>query len=151
MKEWLEYAAAWAGVKFLGLLPRSVARLWAPTSPRCFLSAPAATPHRHAQPHTGFSDWSDARRRQAIRGMVRQVGWMVGEFSQFPEYTRQNIERIVILDGFENFDAARRRGKGVLFLTGHMSAWELAPFAHAFMAIRFIFSCARSPTGASTR
>jgi len=63
--------------------------------------------------------------------MIRQVGWMVGEFSQFPKYTRENIERIVILDGFENFDAARRRGKGVLFLTGHMSAWELAPFAHA--------------------
>ena len=32
------------------------------------------------------------------------------------------------MDGFENFDAARRRGKGVLFLTGHMSAWELSLF-----------------------
>ena len=36
-----------------------------------------------------------------------------------------------MIDGAENFEAARRRGKGVLFLTGHMSAWELAPFAHA--------------------
>ena len=35
------------------------------------------------------------------------------------------------IDGAENFDCAQRRGKGVLFLTGHMSAWELAPFAHA--------------------
>ena len=63
--------------------------------------------------------------------MIRQVGWMAGEFSQFPKYTREKIERIVIVDGFENFDAAQRRGKGVLFLTGHMSAWELAPFAQA--------------------
>jgi KDO2-lipid IV(A) lauroyltransferase len=38
---------------------------------------------------------------------------------------------VVVIDGFENFDAARRRGKGVLFLTGHMSAWELSSFAHA--------------------
>jgi len=63
--------------------------------------------------------------------MVRQIGWMAGEFSQFPKYTRAGIEEIVVVEGFENFDAARRRGKGVLFLTGHMSAWELAPFAQA--------------------
>ena len=78
-----------------------------------------------------FPDWTDAQRRRVIRGMVRQIGWMAGEFSQFPKYTRENIGRIVVVDGFENFDAARRRGKGVLFLTGHMSAWELAPFAQA--------------------
>ena len=81
--------------------------------------------------HLAFPDWSDAQRRKVVRGMIRQIGWMAGEFSQFPKYTRENIERIVLLDGFENFDAARRRGKGVLFLTGHMSAWELAPFAQA--------------------
>jgi len=63
--------------------------------------------------------------------MIRQIGWMAGEFSQFPKYTRESIQKIVSVDGCENFDAARRRGKGVLFLTGHMSAWELAPFAHA--------------------
>jgi KDO2-lipid IV(A) lauroyltransferase len=78
-----------------------------------------------------FPDWTDRQCRRAIRGMVRQIGWMAGEFSQFPKYTRENIERIVVVEGFENFDAARRRGKGVLFLTGHMSAWELAPFAQA--------------------
>jgi KDO2-lipid IV(A) lauroyltransferase len=78
-----------------------------------------------------FPDWTDEQRKRAIRGMIRQIGWMAGEFSQFPKYTRERIERIVAVDGFENFDAARRRGKGVLFLTGHMSAWELAPFAQA--------------------
>jgi KDO2-lipid IV(A) lauroyltransferase len=78
-----------------------------------------------------FPEWTDARRRQVIGGMVQQIGWMAGEFSQFPKYSRDEIERIVVVDGFENFDAARRRGKGVVFLTGHMSAWELAPFAQA--------------------
>jgi KDO2-lipid IV(A) lauroyltransferase len=63
--------------------------------------------------------------------MVRQIGWMIGEFSQFPKYTRANIKQLVVIDGAENFAAARQRGSGVLFLTGHMSAWELAPFAHA--------------------
>lgn len=132
MREWLEYAAAWVGLKFMGALPRPAAR---------FVGASFVQVAYWLRPKLGnaallnlrmaFPDWSDARRREAIRGMIRQIGWMVGEFSQFPKYTRERIEEIVLLDGNENFDAARRRGKGVIFLTGHMSAWELAPFAHA--------------------
>jgi len=132
MRESLEYAAAWIGLKFLGLLPRPVARFVGAT----FAAAAYAvrTPLRRSAMFNlrlAFPDWTDAQRRHAIRGMIRQIGWMAGEFSQFPKYTRERIEQIVVVDGFENFDAARRRGKGVLFLTGHMSAWELAPFAQA--------------------
>jgi KDO2-lipid IV(A) lauroyltransferase len=132
MREWLEYAAAWVGLKSLGLLPRPAAR-WVGVFFAATALAIRAPLRRTAMFNLrlAFPDWTDARRKQAIRGMTRQVGWMAGEFSQFPKYTRGNIERIVVFDGFENFDAARQRGKGVLFLTGHMSAWELAPFAHA--------------------
>jgi Kdo2-lipid IVA lauroyltransferase/acyltransferase len=132
MREWIEYAAAWIGVKSLGLLPRPAARF----AGASFAAAAYAlrTPLRRAAMfnlNLAFPDWSDAERKRVIRSMIRQIGWMAAEFSQFPKYTSENIQKIVVLDGFENFDAARRRGKGVLFLTGHMSAWELAPFAHA--------------------
>lgn len=132
MREWIEYAGAWLGLKALGLLPRPAARFVGV----CFAAVAFALrpPLRRAAElnlRLAFPDWTDAERKQAIRGMIRQVGWMAGEFSQFPKYTRKNIERIVTIDGAENFEAARVRGNGVLFLTGHMSAWELAPFAHA--------------------
>src|ERR1700683_3228834 len=132
MREWIEYAATWIGVKSLGLLPRPVARFVGAS----FAAAAYAfrRPLRRAAMFNlalAFPDWSEAQRKSVIRRMIQQIGWMAAEFSQFPRYTRFNIEKIVVLDGFENFDAARRRGKGVLFLTGHMSAWELAPFAHA--------------------
>ncbi len=132
MGEWLEYGAAWLALKSLGLLPRPVARAvgaWVAAAVYCFrppLRRAAAFNLRLA-----FPEWTAAQRRHAIRGLVRHIGWMAGEFSQFPKYTRKNIERVVALDGFEHFAAAERRGKGVLFLTGHMGAWELAPFAHA--------------------
>jgi KDO2-lipid IV(A) lauroyltransferase len=132
MRESLEYAAAWAGLKFLGLLPRSAAR---------FVGATSAAAAYYLRPplrrasifnlQLAFPQWTDKERKRAVLHMIQQIGWMAGEFSQFPKYTRANIKRIVILDGYENFEAARRRGKGVLFLTGHMSAWELAPFAQA--------------------
>jgi Kdo2-lipid IVA lauroyltransferase/acyltransferase len=132
MRESLEYAAAWAGLKFLGLLPRSAARFVGATC--AGLAYYLRPPLRRAAVFNlrlAFPDWTDKERKRAVRLMIQQVGWMAGEFSQFPKYTRANIERIVVLDGYENFNAARRRGKGVLFLTGHMSAWELAPFAQA--------------------
>ncbi len=132
MREWFEYAATWIGLKSLGLLPRAVARFAGES-----FAAAAYTfrrPLRRVAMFNltlAFPEWSKAQRKRVIRRMIQQIGWMAAEFSQFPKYTRANIEKTVVLDGFENFDAARRRGKGVLFLTGHMSAWELAPFAHA--------------------
>ena len=132
MHEWIEYAAAWLGLKAMGLLPRPAAR---------FVGAAFAavayrlrTPLRKAAQtnlRVAFPELSERKRDEIIRRMVRQVGWMAAEFSQLPKYSRENIEKVVVIDGFENFDAARRRGKGVLFLTGHMSAWELSSFAHA--------------------
>src|SRR5271169_2659472 len=132
MREWLEYAVAWTGLKLLGLLPRTAAR-WVGAA---FASVAYAfrMPLRRAAMfnlHLAFPEWSEAKRKGIIRGMIRQIGWMAGEFSQFPRYTPQNIARVVVIDGAENFDAGQRRGKGVLFLTGHMSAWELSSFAHA--------------------
>jgi KDO2-lipid IV(A) lauroyltransferase len=132
MREWMEYAATWMGLKSLGLLPRPVARLVGESF--AAIAYALRPPLRRAAMFNlslAFPDWTEAHRKGVIRRMVQQIGWMAAEFSQFPKYTRANIENIVVLDGFENFDLARRRRKGVLFLTGHMSAWELAPFAHA--------------------
>src|ERR1700683_62412 len=115
MRDWLEYAVAWFGLKLLGLLPRSVARFVGAS----FASA-AYGLRTHLRPramcnlHLAFPDWSEAKRKEIIRGMIRQIGWMAGEFSQFPRYTPQNIGRVVEIDGAENFDVGQRRGRGVL-------------------------------------
>jgi Kdo2-lipid IVA lauroyltransferase/acyltransferase len=132
MREWIEYAAAWLGLKAMGLLPRSVARMVGAAF--AAIAFRVRTPLRRAAQtnlRIAFPEISETKRDEIVRRMVRQVGWMAAEFSQLPKYSRDNIENIVVIDGFENFDAAKRRGKGVLFLTGHMSAWELSSFAHA--------------------
>lgn len=132
MREWCEYVAVWTILKFLGILPRPVARAVAAAMARVLLRClPRLRRTAMTNLRLAFPDWTDEKRRETIRAMTRSLGWMAAEFAHFPELTRENIERLVALDGFENFDAARRRGKGVIFLTGHMSAWELAPFAQA--------------------
>jgi len=131
MREWFEYAAAWVGLKSLGLLPRPAARfVGAAFAYFAYICRPPLRRAAMFNLHLAFPDWSQKQRKQVIRGMILQIGSMAGEFSQFPKYTRENIEQVVVLDGFENFDVGRRCGKGVLFLTGHMSAWELSSFAH---------------------
>lgn len=135
VRQWLQYAALWLVLKTAGLLPRTAARVFgAFVVHMIFVLVPRL--HRIAMFNLrlAFPDWDDDKRRHAIRGMVRQLGWMAGEFSQFPKYARAPVgqmEQIVALDGLENFLAGERAGKGVLVLTGHMSAWELAPFAQA--------------------
>ena len=132
MKEWLEYAGVWLIVKALGLLPRAMARAMASALTR-FLYALLSRLQKTAEINLriAFPDWSEAQLKSVIRGMLRNLGWMAAEFARFPKYTKQNIDQIIVLDGHENFLEGQRRGKGVLYLTGHFGAWELSSFAHA--------------------
>jgi KDO2-lipid IV(A) lauroyltransferase len=132
MRERLEYAAAWATLKFFGWLPRPVSR-W--TAARfaaiLFRLRPAWRRVAMFNLQLAFPGWSEAERSRVVRLMVRNLGWLMAEFAHLPHYSRESIERTMVQDGFENFLAAERQGRGVLFLTGHLGAWELKPFAHA--------------------
>src|SRR5438045_6043204 len=132
MKEWFEYAAVWTILLALRILPRSAARAVAASVAR-LLYAVASRLRKTAEFNLrlAFPDWDEQRRGVVIRGMVRNLGWMAAEFARFPRYTRENIGDVLILDGHENFLEGQQRGKGVLYLTGHIGAWELSSFAHA--------------------
>ncbi len=132
MKEWLEYAPVWLILKMLGALPRRVARGFAAFVTRMLYSLqPKLRKTAEFNLRLAFPDWNDAQRKDAARKMVRNLGWMAAEFARLPRLTKENIEEVVILEGHENFLEGQRRGKGVLYLTGHIGAWELSSFAHA--------------------
>ncbi len=131
-KQWVEFAALWVLLKGCGVLPRGMARsLGAGVAASLFALMPRLRRVAEINLKIAFPEWDERKRRQVIRGMVRQLGWMGGEFSQFPKYSAEKIGEVVEISGLENFLAAESRGKGVLFLTGHFGAWELAPFAQA--------------------
>jgi KDO2-lipid IV(A) lauroyltransferase len=132
MKEWLEYAAVLLILKTLGAFPRTVARvLAASVTSLLFRLQPKLQKTAEFNLRLAFPDWTDARQKEVTRRMVRNLGWMAAEFAGFPRLTKRNIEKVVILEGHENFLEGRRRGNGVLYLTGHIGAWELSSFAHA--------------------
>ena len=132
MKEWLAFAAVWVVLKFTGALPRPSARSLAVGVARgLFAVTPKLRRTAEFNLKLAFPEWTDEQRAATVRGMVRSLGWMAAEFAMMPRYTRKNIEEIIVLDGHENFLEGQRRGKGVLFLTAHVGAWELSSFAHA--------------------
>jgi Kdo2-lipid IVA lauroyltransferase/acyltransferase len=132
MKEWFGFAVAWLLLKFLGVLPRSLARGVAVFTVRILLTMlPKLGRTANFNLRLAFPEWNDSQREVAIKNMTRYLGRQAVEFARFPRYRRGNIEQIIEIEGHENFLEAQKRGKGVLILTGHIGAWELSSFAHA--------------------
>ena len=79
---------------------------------------------------------TDARdRARIVDGVFRSIARLLVTFARFPSMNRANIGRCIRYEGFEHFEQALRRGKGVLFATAHLGNWELSAFAHALMAV----------------
>src|SRR5262245_43113830 len=132
MMEWLAYAVVWSVVRLAGAMPRSLARATGVALARLlFAVTPKLRKTAEFNLKLAFPQWTSAQREATTRGMVRSLGWMAAEFALMPGYTRKNIEEVIVLDGHENFLEGHKRGKGVLFLTAHIGAWELSSFAHA--------------------
>jgi Kdo2-lipid IVA lauroyltransferase/acyltransferase len=132
MRQRLEYAAAWPFIKLLGILPRPLARAVGIGLGRIFYLLHFRL-RRVGMRNLAlaFPEKSAAERARILRGEFTSLGRQLAELCQFPRYTRENVDQIVVYDGFENYERARARGKGVLFLTAHFGGWELSAFAHS--------------------
>jgi KDO2-lipid IV(A) lauroyltransferase len=75
-----------------------------------------------------------ADRRVVIDGVFASIARILVAFSRFPQLNKNNISDWIRYEGFEHFEEALRRGRGVLFATAHMGNWELSAFAHSLMA-----------------
>jgi len=78
-----------------------------------------------------FPEKTPAERRRILRGVYVSLGRLLGEACLFPRYTSAKASTIAVYRGFENFEAAEKRGQGVLLLTAHMGGWEVGSFFHS--------------------
>ena len=132
MRYRLEYALAWVLLKLVGALPRPLAR-----AAGISIAWMVYLLHRKLRRvgmrnlELAFPEKTRRERKKILRGVFTSLGRQVAEVCLFPKYTRENVSKTVVYEGFENFERALARGKGVLFLTGHLGAWELSAFAHS--------------------
>ena len=132
MRQRLEYALAWPLIKALSLLPRPLARV-AAISLAWLVYLLHGRLRRVGMRNLAlaFPEKKSSERARILRGEFTSLGRQLAEVCQFPRYTPENVSRVVIYDGFENYERAFTRGKGVLFLTGHFGGWELSAFVHS--------------------
>ena len=128
----VEYALARTILRILKPLPRPLARLGAGlVAFLVYLLAGRFRRVAHRNLRLALPELSAGERRRIVRGVYLNLGRMLAEFARFPRYTRQNVAQVITYDGFENYEEAVRRGRGVIYLTGHLGAWELGAFAHS--------------------
>lgn len=127
-----EYAAARALISGLGVLPRA----WAVAAGRglgrlayMFAGGLRRTGERNLE--LAFPEMSAAERAAVLRGCFRNLGRLLGEFTQFPRHTPESLRELVEYDGIEYLHQGKARGKGVIFLTSHLGGWEILSFAHS--------------------
>src|ERR1700741_4423395 len=110
----LEYALVWCVVKAVGALPRPLAR-----AVGIALGQLIYLLHRKLRRvgmrnlALAFPDKNRRERRRIVRRVFTSLGRQFAEVCLFPSYTSFNISHIVTYDGFENFERASERGKGV--------------------------------------
>jgi KDO2-lipid IV(A) lauroyltransferase len=132
MRQRLEYALAWPFIKILGIWPRPLARAfgigigWV-----VYLLHVRLRQVGMRNLALAFPEKSAAERARILGGEFTSLGRQLAEVCQIPKYTPENVDQVVGYDGFENYERARARGKGVLFLTAHFGGWELSAFTHS--------------------
>jgi Kdo2-lipid IVA lauroyltransferase/acyltransferase len=132
MRQRLQYALAWILIKLIGVLPRPLARAAGITlAGWVYLLHGRLRRVGQTNLQLAFPEKTRRERARILRGVFVSFGRQAAEVCLLPQYTRENVDKVVVYDGFQNFECALKRGKGVLFLTGHLGGWELSAFVHS--------------------
>ena len=130
IREFVEYAAAWAVLKALGLLPRRTALgLGKLVGLAAYRLAGGLKRSGRRNLEIAFPEMPSAERERILRAAFLNAGRQLGEFSQMPKLrTAEDAHRTVRFEGREMVMDTLAEGRGALFLTGHFGAWELSPY-----------------------
>ena len=134
MRNWGEATLANGLVGVLGHAPLSLANALGQGCAR-LLDTVAPRLRRTAYTNLTFAypDRDAAWRVQIVDGVYRSIGRLLVAMARFPQIDRSNVGDWIHYEGFEHYEQAKARGRGVLFATAHLGNWELSAFAHALL------------------
>ena len=75
-----------------------------------------------------FPELDERERKRLLRESFKNVGRLIGEFSQLPRVTKESLRDLVEFDeaALEQVKAAAAEGRGVILVSGHLGPWELS-------------------------
>ncbi|SEL94942.1 KDO2-lipid IV(A) lauroyltransferase [Syntrophus gentianae] len=75
--------------------------------------------------HHAFPEKSMDELIKIAKGVYRNFGILLAEFAEIPRLNEKRVNRLMEIQGMENYYKARAKNKGVIMLTGHYGNWEL--------------------------
>ena len=82
-----------------------------------------------------FPEKTEAERRAIARDTFRNLGAVAADFLRVPALSPAELARIFEYQGWEAFEAARARGKGVIACTAHFGNFEVLAAAHTLRGV----------------
>src|SRR6266576_6619262 len=127
----LEYLLARTILGLFGVLPRSLAIGLGRTMGRIAYWLPLKlrrTGERNLK--IAFPEIGEQERQRLLRGCFDNLGRLLAEVSQFPRMSPERLRGMIEYDqvGLAHLRDAEKNKRGVIFLTGHLGAWELLSF-----------------------
>ena len=141
---WLEYIPVRLMFGFLGVLPRKSAVCAGMFLGRItFRLAGGLRRVAMRNLEIAFPEKTDAERRAIAIGSFENLGRVLGDLTQFPKASHQDLEHLIDFK-FESpevmatperakLDAAREAGRGMLLVGPHLGNWEMGVFAYSAM------------------
>ena len=72
-----------------------------------------------------FPEWDEARARRTAHGVYAHFGQTLLDILWLSERPREDWLALIVEEGREHADAARAKGRGIVFATAHLGNWEL--------------------------
>lgn len=127
----VEYWLARSLISGLGLFPRALAVLVGRMMGRmAYLVGGGLKRTGEQNLALAFPELDEAGRRRLLRGCFDNLGRLLGEFSQLPRATPEQLRGLIEYDqrGLAHLREAEKKKRGIIFLTGHIGAWEMLSF-----------------------
>jgi KDO2-lipid IV(A) lauroyltransferase len=130
IRDWLECFVARATLGVVATLPRKASLCFALGVARTF---DRVAPRLRQAARENLLKAGYAEPEPIIDGVFVSLGRLLHSFAHLPKINAGNVRDWIDYEGFEHYGEAKRRGKGVLFATGHLGNWELSAYAHALL------------------
>src|SRR5579859_7345987 len=135
LRDAVEYGLAWLALNSLVYTPLPVSNFLARVYVRVLDGAlPRLRGVAMENLAMALPDATPRERTRIVDGVFRSIARLLVAFARFPRMNRANIGEWIRYEGYEHFEQALKRGKGVLFATAHLGNWELSAFAHALLS-----------------
>jgi len=82
-----------------------------------------------------FPEKPEEERREIARRTYRNLGQMIPDFLRVPFLSKAELEKLFVYEGWDRFEEAMRRGKGVIACTGHFGNFDLLASAHSLRGV----------------